>query len=194
MLDDKKIMDTACKLHDSFYTIQVQQKGFENWHYLETAKSLDEVENLIAKINYDCNVRIIHVTKNIVETRKITKGTPLDRKALFDLIKDMPVLSVVSSNSKSVPVTSNDAFGTIPTGYAVAIPTGIFYNVVGIESCRVDSHSHNRCETFTLRDIQTHITLVCVFDGAAIVGDKLKVFTRDGAEVQFNVLKPVKLN
>jgi hypothetical protein len=169
-------MNKACNLHESYYTIQVKQKGFEDWNALKAgyptysnlkAYSLEEAENLLAKINYDCNVRIIHFTKEIVETRKITKGTPLDRKALYDLIQDMPVLSVAA---------------------------GIFYKVVGIETCRYDSHSHHRCETFTLRDMKTHAALVCVFDGAAIVGDKLKVFTRDGAEVQFNVLKPVKLN
>ena len=60
----------------SSYTIQVQQKEFEDlgfWDHHATANSLEEARDLIAKIDLNCKARIIHVVKQLIETINITK-------------------------------------------------------------------------------------------------------------------------
>ena len=88
-------------LYDSYYTIQVQRKGHLEWYSLDgylscnketKVSSLEQAKDLIAKIDYPCHVRIIEVTKNIIEKTEIKKPDPLTRKELLELIVDMPTL------------------------------------------------------------------------------------------------------
>jgi hypothetical protein len=160
-------------MYDSYYTIQVLHKGQLEWYSLDgwlpcnketKATTLALAEDLIAKIDYDCKVRIIHVTKNIIETREINNSTPLSNQALLDLIADMPILATAGGGICQVT--------------------------------KIEKHKG----AFITCNMQTGVLTTYMFDNAAILEDKLQVFTVNGSKYLFTVYKPftvhkpVKLN
>jgi mRNA-degrading endonuclease HigB of HigAB toxin-antitoxin module len=164
-------------MYDSYYTIHVQKKGDdEDWYSLrgylpehsETkATTLEIAEDLIAKIDYDCKVRIIHVTKNIVETREINKSTLLSRKSLMDLVIDMPILNTA----------------------------GCCYQVVGIKNCSTSPHDTFTVRNMQTGILTTFVFDRAAIVGDKLqvfnVSGSEYLFT---VYKPFTVHKPVKLN
>ena len=163
-------------LYDSYYTIQVLHKGQLEWYSLDgylscnketKVSSLEQAKDLIAKIDYPCHVRVIQVTKNIVEKTEIKKPDPLTRKELLELIVDMP---------------------TLRSGC-------YFYQVQEIEHSTTGD-KFGRCPTedkFKVVNLQTGVITTLMFNKATIIDGKLRVFNICDQEYFFDILKPIKL-